>query len=325
MRVLRVGLTAMLIMSGLGKGWAEDLRVGEKIELLGSRIYREVVVEPTGVLTLDDTLDPKWAGRLELIANRVEVRPEAKVSASSARGNLPKILETNGSAAPGGGYGGRGGGPSEVMFNPSYGDAESPTIERGTYGTAGGGIIHPGRPGGALVIRADNIMIDGLIESNGQNGSNWRNDYNLPEPQRYYGGGGGSGGGILIIARRLTIGPQAKITANGGDGGKGRGSSCWEGYPGSGGRIKIFYETGTISELAVIEAKSGTRPEFAPGACGGNGGATDGTIHIEKVKSVDQLLNPGDLNGDGKTDHEDLFLLLQHWKKEIIPIPTAVE
>jgi hypothetical protein len=156
--------------------------------LLGSHVYQEVVVETTGVLEVSNVQDPKWAGRLELVANRLEVHQQAKVSASHARGNLPKVLEKENTGGPGGGYGGKGGGPSAELSNPSYGDAGMPMIERGTYGTAGGGINFPGRPGGALLIRAEEIVIQGLLEANGEEGGKWTTPpgWNPPSDSPYY-------------------------------------------------------------------------------------------------------------------------------------------
>ncbi len=80
----------------------------------------------------------------------------------------------------------------------------------------------------------------------------------------------------------------------------------------------MFYEEGMISDTALIESKAGNVHEG-----GSLGDAEDGTVHIQRVKSVDQLLNPGDINGDGKTDYEDLLMLMESWQREVTPIPTA--
>ena len=164
------------------------------------------------------------------------------------------------------------------------------------------------------LIVGNSITVEGAINVNGWSGR----DYVACAVQ--YPGYSGSGGGILIAAKNLTISDRARITANGGEYAiKEECNSTIIPYryheqligkrDGGGGRIKILYEQATISPDAVIEAK----------------GWEDGTVHIQQVRSIDQLLNPGDLNGDGVTNHEDLFLLQQSWQQELTPIPGPEE
>ena len=133
---------------------------------------------------------------------------------------------------------------------------------------------------------------------------------------------------MLLIARWLRIGPNALIRANGGVGG---GYLGWrpgfQGYGGGGGRVKIFYESGEISPSARIEAKGAQEhPDVYLGP-DGTWFAADGTVYIRQVRSTDALLDAaraGDLNGDGKTDSEDLMILLSCWGAETTPLATAV-
>ena len=172
-----------------------------------------------------------------------------------------------------------------------------------------------GGAGGAISIIGNDITIQGCLNVNGWSG---RDFITCAIP---YPGYSGSGGGILIAAKNLTITSTARITANGGE------------YPikevcdqygipfhyheelidkrdGGGGRIKIFYEQGTISPEAVIEAK----------------GWEDGTVHIEQVKSIEDLMRPqSDINKDNVVDQEDLLLLKKEWHQALTPIPVPVD
>jgi len=230
--------------------------------------------------------------------------------------------ETQGNGA--GTYGGRG-------FNyfdrtkPPYGDPLNFEINPGSRGTYGetvrfwfsGWHVLPGAGGGLgggmVTLIGNTVTISGRIVADGEGG---RGD----PCGLQWAGYSGSGGGILIVARNLTIAESARITANGGE--YPIKERCWiPDFPihyyqeavgkrdGGGGRIKIFYEEGTISPEAIIEAK----------------GWEDGTVHIQQVRSIDQLLNPGDLNGDGVTNHEDLFILQQSWQQAVTPIPSPEE
>ena len=288
---------------------SENVTLHERIE------YDNVSVESGGEIKVKYE-----SGRLELLSGVIELDNGGKITAIRTVGEVGQLnqpVPTN-HGGNGAGYGGKGGAPTIEEQGKTYGNPDQPNIMRGAHGGPGAGDVRLGEHGGgAITLRGDTIIIDGTIDCNGTAGMAWNYDNcNIPpwDPNHtlcYYGGGGGSGGGILILATNLTIGPNAKITANGGDGGLGWAPN-FSGYPGSGGRIKIFYQTGSIDESAVIEAQPGVAPEG-----GSDGGAEAGTVHIQKVNSIAQLLNPGDINGDGTTDSQDLFLLMQSWHDDI--------
>lgn len=339
MRIDRVYAKAAMAMGLLlylsVTGQAENLTVlpGETVGLNQIRVYGEVNVQRDGLIELEmlgssGELYIK-SGFLEITANAIRMASGSEIRASRKGFGVAVPSPTENSGGQGGSHGGHGGAPVPEERWPIQGNENLPDVMRGVHGADGPAHTNVGGPGGgALTLRADDMMIDGEVDCNGWTGENWRTapGYNPPSNSPYhFGGGGGSGGGILIIARHLTIGPNARITANGGDGGRGWvDDSCYYGYPGGGGRIKIFYEEGTISESAIIEALGGVAPTPVE-HCGGNGGVEDGTVHIQQVKSVDQLLNPGDINGDGKTDYEDLLMLMDSWQREVTPIPTTAE
>lgn len=228
-------------------------------------------------------------------------------------------------------HGGQGGRPIEDLARRIIGVSDGFTIEDGAWGGRAGdtriqkggeesryGGAYGGPGAGSLVLRANTISIDGVIDANGSDGENgW-----IVDPRAYYpdgltGGGGGSGGGILIIAKNLTIGPNARIYANGGNGGKAE--SAPSGYGGGGGRIKIYYETGTVSPEAVIEARAGKRGNSLNDL--EDGGAEDGTVVIRQLENTSDLLQArSDLNEDGRVNYEDLFIMQREWESVIFPM-----
>ncbi len=147
----------------------------------------------------------------------------------------------------------------------------------GSYGTGGrqfgsttDAIVQPGSQGGngaeedvsplafgggALrLIAKTTISIAGEITANGQNG--------LPDPEFCaQGGGGGSGGGILIVGDMITI--TGSVSAAGGLGGGGFGTSCTQvGQTGGLGRVKILFgsQNNTTTATIVGTLTSGLRP-----------------------------------------------------------------
>lgn len=84
--------------------------------------------------------------------------------------------------------------------------------------------------GGALLVVADAVVVDGAIRVDGGAGADAAGDSYLG------GGGGGAGGSVYIAAHRLTVGPEGRISALGGGGGVG---SRGAGGAGSAGWIRL--------------------------------------------------------------------------------------
>ena len=134
-------------------------------------------------------------------------------------------------AASGGGYGGGGRwnklSQLSAIGGCTTGSSDSFAIEKGSSG--GSSDNNSGGAGGASIhVNAAEIVIDGEISMNGDDGEccSGRN------------GGGGAGGGILLSAGVIEI--SGVLSANGGFGGDGATSSADGGGGGGGGRIKLF-------------------------------------------------------------------------------------
>ncbi|MEM4161256.1 MAG: DUF2341 domain-containing protein, partial [Thermoplasmata archaeon] len=161
------------------------------------------------------------------------------------------------------GYYGRGGGKYAsapgVKPGSGGGGGSSGYGSSGYWGDGGKG----GDGGGALVLCAWNVYLNGKIDVNGTGGANG----NPPNSGSGTGcagggGGGGSGGCILITACNLTIGSNAKLYANGGRGGNG-GQDPYDndggggGGGGSGGAIWIYVDNAYRCDTTSISASGG--------------------------------------------------------------------
>ncbi len=164
----------------------------------------------------------------------------------------------------GGSYGGLGGANAGTPV-PVYGDYHNPN-ELGSGGSdinSGGG----GAGGGLLRITAANAQVDGKILANGQT------------PNRC---GAGSGGGIYLDVG--TLSGVGLIAANGGPG------NGWNGTPGGGGRVAVYYTTATnFNLLTNVTAHSG-------------GAAGVGTIFLQQTGGPAQLLITSPWDGSGSMD-----------------------
>lgn len=177
-------------------------------------------------------------------------------------------------AAAGGGYGGRAG---DGMYDKprgqwpggrAYGQTDGVDAP---WGSAGGAPPHShhefesipgGNGGGALIVRASAVNIEGVVSSDGEDGRSGE----------YDSAGGGSGGTILIEADSISI--TGRVSASGGLGGRG-----WEiGGAGGGGRVKVYFRRGVVDEPS-IHADPGQGPcpgdDASPWAC-------PGTVYVER-------------------------------------------
>ncbi len=128
-------------------------------------------------------------------------------------------------------YFGSGGGAGGKSGDSSCG-AGCPNNGRANGGRGGNG-------GGAILLDAEVIRIEGRVEANGENGSA---GFCYNDDCSGGGGGGGSGGTIIIRGKSVTVTAGATLSANGGKGGSDS-LNAGPGGGGGGGKIKIFCES----------------------------------------------------------------------------------
>ena len=165
----------------------------------------------------------------------------------------------HGSGGGGGGYGGVGGrsgsffsssNPGQAAAGAAYGDAVSPSVAKGSGGGSGAkytccflpGASGAGGAGGAAISLFGTINLNGSILADGANGKSAIQSASCC-PSSFDGnpaGGGGSGGGVLLNG---ILSLDGLISATGGSGGNGSGSTPRYGSGGgggAGGRVKLF-------------------------------------------------------------------------------------
>jgi hypothetical protein len=240
---------------------AEDLIVdGITLVLHGEVEYDNVFIMNGGVLYVTPFDGTGDTGMLSIKAGSIFVDATSWINADGAgyrgiqngNGEGPGGGEGGATVWDGGGggaYGGFGGNGSRDLRpmvdgdgGTPYGTADSMCIMMGSAGGAAGFLDNldggfGGNGGGAISLQANTVEILGAITANGNDGLIYLGDSS----------GGGAGGGILLMGRHVKI-ADGLLRAEGGNGG----TAC--GYPsqcgvddggggGSGGRIKIFYQT----------------------------------------------------------------------------------
>lgn len=156
----------------------------------------------------------------------------------------------DGDADGGIGLGGEGGAPnSELVLRGGCAGADGGDgVEAGGAGGIGGG---------AILLQAETVVINGAITANGRGGKG--GIYTTGPGGDGGGGGGGSGGMIVLSATRLNL-INGQLFANGGGGGEGSSN----GIPGADG----------ANGLSILAAALGGSGGGA-GGDGGNGGYVD--------------------------------------------------
>jgi hypothetical protein len=174
---------------------------------------------------------------ISIASTRVNVSVNSRVDASTG-GHLALQGLGGASGSEGGGaYGGDGGGPNGGNY---YGSSLNPT----QFGSGGGA----GRGGGAIIIAATNVTIDGSVLADGQ-GATGNN-------------GGGAGGTIAINTTRMS--GQGVIRANGGNSGP-------SANDGAGGGGRIVVRAHNVNELDDQKFSVNPGTVFGLGAAGGGG------------------------------------------------------
>jgi hypothetical protein len=201
---------------------------------------------------------------------------------SIANGNGPGGGGMSNSAGAGGGsYAGMGGmggydaGDSPGTGGPVYGLANDEGYPMGSSGGTTDNALG-GNGGGAILLNAEWIDINGKIETNGLNGVGFIGRC----------GGGGTGGTIVIIGQNIDLDSLSTLVSTGGNGGNGGSPANDGGGGGSGGRIKVFHgdtNWNGVGNISVLGGSGGSFGSVSSGINGSNGTYHDSTVNLQFV------------------------------------------
>jgi len=234
-------------------------------------------------------------GPLRIYANVIKIELGTSINADElvvgnwgVGGSTARASNGKSPGAGGGSHGtsgGSGGGTNGGAGGTTYGNGSEPGSSGGnvTYININGQVTNDangGYGGGVVELYARVIYMNGSISANGGRGDDGAPPSGGTGPGGS-GAGGGSGGSISLMANSVYIGPNAVISAEGGDGGDGEDGSCAPGNPclfmydgghggggGAGGIILLATTTNNLNNNGVTSANPGS---------GGAGGAPYGT------------------------------------------------
>ncbi|WP_431685854.1 LamG-like jellyroll fold domain-containing protein [Hahella sp. NBU794] len=222
------------------------------LTVYGDQNWSSVILKNAGVLTIGSTLAPPTHA-LRISASSIIIEKGATLDVSK-KGNYPDAEICK---YCGGSYGGIGGSTNGQLNKQVYGDYRQP-VESGTGGL-GANESSRSRGGGAVIIKTDNLQLDGVISANGENLK--QSNSNV---------GGGSGGSILLDVGVLS--GNGLLQANGGESPAGGG--------GAGGRIAIYYSMKEAFDFASQVRVAGGKSGLAAYADGQNGSVYTEQKHI---------------------------------------------
>lgn len=231
----------------------------------GTYTYQDITITNNATLTLNGTYTDNSDGvGVTINARNVTVETGSFISATATgyAGCAGPGAGTSGDlVGRGGSYGGRGG---QSLTDLTYGSALNPS-NLGSGGCAyQSDAAKSGKGGGAItIIASGQVSIAGSILANGGNGISKTGGYQT---------GGGSGGTINISTASIT--GAGSITANGGNGYN-------SGGVGGGGRVSVFYSSGSLSSMTISATK---------GVTGTATSATDGTVFPYNTSTHDLML-----------------------------------
>ena len=276
------------------------------------RVRERMVIADTAIVTVEN--DPKTGAAVKFEVGSFALGTEARLSADGTgwfwyeSANDPLAMLTQGSwqtRAPGaggddkpagaynrgGGYGTKGGN-ANAKYGNDYGFKYAPFLSGSPNGIYADKFGYTYRAGGTVwLVCAGKCVLLGQVSANGAKG--------------FFGAP--SGGGVWIAAKKLTVGPQAAITATGGEM-----PSIYSSY-GAGGRVSLALGLNArqLDELAAGKMPSGVTCAETVGALrtdvrgsfmeksgkyGADGTATtvtaNGAAEIEVVKA-DYVFEPG--------------------------------
>ncbi len=236
--------------------------------------FRSVAGFPACVIAHDRIaveMDVHIEGAFPLVligVSQIHIQANAELDVSSSRGSTPgagapfsgcppfsdiaKVPE----GGPGGTFGGKGG--AGGANGPQAPAALAVAFHGGCAGGDGNAnSLSGGRSGGAVLLIADSILIEGAVLANGEGGGG------APASNGAGGGGGGSGGYVGLDTQTLVI--AGKVQAIGGGGGAG-GQGSVQIILGENG-----HEASVVNASAPGGASEGDNGEGGAGGTFGNG------------------------------------------------------
>ncbi|MBI5441539.1 MAG: hypothetical protein HY900_10070, partial [Deltaproteobacteria bacterium] len=234
-------------------------------------------IDEYGLLTHEDATATRRP-RLELKAGTIEIDATGRIDVTGrgyigSRGysesgrTLGNVAGA--SAGAGGSYGGLATGYEGRASNAIYGSLTNP-VDTGSGGGSWGWTVG-GDGGGAVLIQAGTIRVDGaIVADGGESGGSAAGD--------------GSGGTVNLRVGRLE--GTGAIHANGG--GQGNGSG------GGGGRVAVVYTQGLTLPVSNILALGGTGYYGSPGGNGTVYLAGPGEAHGNLIVDGQGISTPGD-------------------------------
>lgn len=292
MKKLTTILTAVLL--GVSALFAEDLIIdGETVYLAGDQYFDNVIITNNGVLALVEYGGSNEdQGLLRLYCDSLYIDETSSINGNgdggkfgSGSGGQGQYGDGEGSYSGGGGgsfggSGGIGGGDLPGEGGEIYGNWNQ--LNRGSRG--GYGIYEVeqtvGSGGGGIYIGSRIGIINGVITSNGTNGSYYSGNSNTSS-------GGGSGGMIWLEIDSISL--TGGIFCIGGDGYDGctGNNSCngsqenWYCGAGGGGGGRISIVTESLVELNLLSIDGGYGGDSGNGYPGIDG--EDGVIYYLKI------------------------------------------
>ncbi|RLD17914.1 MAG: hypothetical protein DRI36_02665 [Caldiserica bacterium] len=235
-----------------------------------------------GVLTHRENPPNEKKYFIDVEARKIEIEKHGKIDVKG-KGYGPTSEGYGARAMAGGTHGGIGGsGAGRDM--EAYGLIKEP-IELGKAGKNYWSVAKGGRGGGVVKLKAEEMIIDGVIDVSGNNGGKgqvcWYCDWHYT--------GGGAGGSIWIEAGVLK--GEGVIVAKGGNA-PSRFGNYYASNSGGGGRIAIYYYENNFK--GEIDASGG---EGADGAL--LGGA--GTIYLKNLTTGEEKLIVDNRGREGET------------------------
>jgi len=254
---------------------AEDLILSdESVTMFGDYTY-DVVWLTNSTINVDPyTGYDDGRGFLRLYADSIIIDQNSAINADGAARSYDN---SNPGSYNGAGYGGQGGGSGSPTGGSTYG--ENTVLDMGSRGGGDQPTEVSCSGGGAILLDANYIQIDGEISANGNTGSGGSCSGTCGDN----GNGGGSGGHVILIGNNVIN--TGIIRTNGGTGGTALSThsnySAKGGGGGGGGRIYI--SSALLENNGMLTALGGAGGSGA-GVSGGDGYyGQDGEIQIETI------------------------------------------